>query len=58
MGDVVNLRRERKRAIRAAESTMAEANRLKHGRPKSERRANELTTEMAERHLDQHRREP
>lgn len=58
MGDIVNLRRERKRATRAAAATKAEANRLKYGRLKSERCAEELITEMAERHLDQHKREP
>lgn len=58
MGDVINLRRERKRATRAAKAIMADANRLKHGRSKSERRAEEIITEIAERHLDQHQREP
>lgn len=53
-GDVVNLRRERKRRARAAEAATAEANRLRHGLAKVEREAIKAQRDRTERRLDQH----
>jgi hypothetical protein len=55
MGEIVNLRRARKkRAIAAAESEAA-ANRLAYGRSKEESRATKAERDAAERRLDSHR---
>jgi len=57
MGEIVNLRRMRKAAARDASSRQAEANRLKSGRSKAERIADDTRMEKASRNLDQHRRD-
>jgi len=54
MGDVVNLRRARKRRERAREEAEAAANRLAFGMKKSERRRIASETEKAERELEAH----
>lgn len=57
MGDVVNLRTERKRAKRRAEADKAAEQRLKHGTTKDERAMASAQTKRAERVLDLHRLE-
>ena len=55
MGEVVNLKRFRKRAEREQSAKQADANRARHGRTKSERVLEERRTERANDLLDQHR---
>jgi hypothetical protein len=52
MGDIVNLRRARKRKDRRREETDAATNRLLFGTTKAERRARESERTKAERELD------
>jgi hypothetical protein len=55
MGDVVNLKRFKKRGEREKSEKQAEANRIRFGRTKSERALEELRTRRASDVLDQHR---
>jgi Domain of unknown function (DUF4169) len=55
MGDVVNLKRFRKRTEREQSAKKAEANRARFGRSKSERVLEEQRTKRAKDLLDQHR---
>ena len=55
MADVINLRAARKRVQRQQAEKDAENNRLAHGRPKSERKLDELHRAKANRDLDLHR---
>jgi hypothetical protein len=55
MGDVVNLKRFKKRGERKKSEKQAEANRIRFGRTKSERALEELRTRRASDLLDQHR---
>jgi Domain of unknown function (DUF4169) len=55
MGDVVNLKRFKKRTERHQSEKKAEANRTRFGRSKSERVLDELRTKRASELLDQHR---
>jgi hypothetical protein len=55
MGDVVNLKRFKKRHEREQTAKQAEANRARFGRTKSERTHDELRNDRANRLLDQHR---
>jgi Domain of unknown function (DUF4169) len=55
MGDVVNLKRFKKRHEREQSAKQAEANRMRFGRTKSERISDELRNDRAEDLLDQHR---
>ena len=55
MGDVVNLKRFRKRAERQQSEKQAEANRARFGRTKSERAQDERRASRASDLLDQHR---
>ena len=55
MGDIVNLRKARKKALRQRDQQQAAANRLLHGRNKAERRRAETEDEKARRDLDRHR---
>ena len=55
MGDVVNLNRFKKRAVRARSAKQAEVNRARFGRTKSERVSDELRAERSSDLLDQHR---
>ena len=55
MGDVVNLKRFRKRAERAKSAKQADANRTRFGRTKSERAVEERRSKRAADLLDQHR---
>jgi Domain of unknown function (DUF4169) len=55
MGDVVNLKRFKKRIERERSAKQAEANRARFGRTKSERSLDEQRTNRADHLLDQHR---
>ena len=55
MGEVVNLKRFKKRAEREQSAKQAEANRARFGRTKSERILDERRTDRAGDFLDQHR---
>ena len=55
MGDVVNLKRVKKRAERHQSEQQAEANRTRFGRTKSERMRDEQRISRANDLLDQHR---
>jgi Domain of unknown function (DUF4169) len=52
MGEIVNLRRARKRMKREHEAERAAQNRLAHGRPKAERRLQKARAEKARRELE------
>ena len=55
MGDLINLKRFKKRTERDASAKQAEANRTRFGRAKSERVLDRLRTDRADHLLDQHR---
>jgi hypothetical protein len=55
MGDIVNLKRFKKRAERHQSAKQAEANRTRFGRTKSERAVDEQHAHRASELLDQHR---
>jgi Domain of unknown function (DUF4169) len=55
MGDVVNLKRFKKRTKREQSAKQAEANRARFGRTKSERAVDERRVNRANDLLDQHR---
>jgi hypothetical protein len=55
MGDVVNLKRFKKRNVREQSAKQAETNRARFGRTKSERTLDEQRADNANRLLDQHR---
>ena len=55
MGDVINLKRFKKRSEREQSAKQADANRARFGRTKSERKLDELRAERASDLLDQHR---
>jgi hypothetical protein len=55
MGDVVNLKRFRKRAARDQSAKQADANRARFGRTKSERALDQQRASRAKDVLDQHR---
>ncbi len=55
MNDIINLRLVRKRRLRAADATEADANRLRFGQPVRERRLAEARRDQQARHLDGHR---
>ena len=55
MGDLVNLKRFKKRTERDASAKQAEVNRSRFGRTKSERVLDQRRTERANDLLDQHR---
>jgi hypothetical protein len=55
MGDVVNLKRFKKRTEREQSAKAAETNRARFGRTKSERAREEHAKDQASRLLDQHR---
>ena len=57
MGEVVNLRRARKRRDRAEADKLAERNRAEHGVPKAERRIADAERDRTFRTLDGARRE-
>jgi len=55
MGDVVNLKRFKKRAERQQSEKQAETNRARFGRTKSERSLDEQRASRADELLNQHR---
>ncbi len=55
MGDVVNLKRFKKRTERTASAKQADANRTRFGRTKSERARDQQRKTRANNLLDQHR---
>jgi hypothetical protein len=55
MGDVVNLKRFKKRSEREQSAKQAETNRARFGRTKSEHALDEQRAERASDLLDQHR---
>jgi hypothetical protein len=55
MGDVVNLKRFRKRIERDQSAKAADANRARFGRTKAERSSDALRGKRANELLDQHR---
>ena len=55
MGDIVNLKRFKKRGEREQAAKQADANRARFGRTKSERTLDELRASRADKHLEQHR---
>jgi hypothetical protein len=55
MGDIVNLRRARKRAERQIAEQKASANRRLHGRSKAERELDAESNAKARRDLEHHR---
>ena len=55
MGDVVNLKRFKKRAARDQSAKQADANRARFGRTKSERTLDQQRANRAKDMLDQHR---
>jgi hypothetical protein len=54
MGDIVNLRKARKKIERQLDECQAAANRLIHGRSKAERNAEAARKAKARRDIDQH----
>ncbi|MBU6464892.1 MAG: DUF4169 family protein [Bradyrhizobium sp.] len=55
MGNLVNLKRFKKRSEREQAAKHADANRARFGRTKSERKLDELRASRADKILDQHR---
>jgi len=55
MGNLVNLKRFKKRSEREQSAKQAEANRVRFGRTKSERVLDQQRNDHASRLLDQHR---
>ena len=55
MGEIVNLKRFRKRSERAQAAKQAETNRARFGRTKSERADDTMRSQRANEILDQHR---
>jgi Domain of unknown function (DUF4169) len=55
MGELVNLRRYKKRGERAQSANEADANRVRFGRSKAERSVDAERTRRADELLDQHR---
>jgi hypothetical protein len=55
MGDLVNLKRFKKRSEREQAAKQADANRARFGRTKSERAQDELRASLADKLLNQHR---
>ncbi|MET0706730.1 MAG: DUF4169 family protein [Tardiphaga sp.] len=54
MGDLINLNRFKKRSARDQSAKVAEVNRVRFGRSKSERTLEEQRTSRAKTMLDQH----
>ena len=55
MGEIVNLRTHRKRALRLRQDAIATENRATHGQSKADRSLDEARRDKAGRELDQHR---
>lgn len=57
MAEIINLNRARKARQKAGAKATAEANRALHGRSRTEREAQKIERERANRHLEGHKRE-
>jgi len=57
MGEIVNLRRARKRRARQDAAREAESNRARHGRPAALRRQDDAVRSLEDRRLSGHRLE-
>jgi len=57
MADIINLRTARKAKARTEKEAAAEANRLKFGRTKAEKRKDASEKARAEKHIDGHKRD-
>ncbi len=57
MAEIVNLRMARKRKTRADAEKQAEANRLQHGRSKSEKQLTKAEKALQGRQIDAHKRQ-
>jgi hypothetical protein len=55
MGEIVNLRRARKQAMRQLDAQRAAANRLRHGRSKADKVREAALDDKARHDLDGHR---
>ncbi len=55
MGELVNLKRFKKRGEREQAAKQADTNRIRFGRTKSERKLDETSANRADKLLDQHR---
>lgn len=58
MGKIINLRRVKKNAARAAKAETAEVNRVQHGTPKHLRKSAEAERERRAREVDAHKLDP
>jgi hypothetical protein len=58
MTEIINLRRFKKQQARTEKAKEAEANRRAHGRTKAEKEQSQGLKNIAERHLDGHKRGP
>ncbi len=58
MAEIVNLRQSRKRKRRADKERTAEANRIEHGRPSSEKALTSVARGLEAKRLEGHRRAP
>lgn len=58
MADLLNFNRARKRKARATAERQAAENRIRFGRTPAEKQREEDARALAERQLQQHRREP
>lgn len=58
MAEIVSLRMARKQKARREKERAAEENRIRHGRAKAERQANEAIGQREEAAHEAHRREP
>ncbi len=58
MGEIVNLRQARKTKMRAEKERLAETNRARFGRTKTERKAEAAEAQKLAQRLEQARREP
>ncbi len=57
MSDIINLRHARKQKARHEKEVVAEANRAKHGIPKSAHHKHKMLAMKVNKHLDEHKLE-
>jgi len=57
MADILNLRRARKAKAKSEQDALAAANRATHGQSGAEKRTRAAEKQMAERRLDNHKRD-
>jgi hypothetical protein len=58
MAEIINLRRARKGKARQEKEAEATANRARHGQTKAEKTLHQAEAAKAEKHLDQHKKDP